>query len=268
MDNQKFITCIDESGVANLNNLGDTFLLSTVTINKKDFEIIEGYLRLLKRQYLSDDFATLHATDLFERHQTHYPQLSTGNRANAFVQELGHVIGSVPFDCRIYMVNKDQLRARHGYTPAPRRTSNTLNLELPYEASAQRAILDFARYLVEHDAKGEIIIESRLFKDSEFVQTFDTVRQRLGPGGTLQPLHGEVNDRITSLLIANKHQQNGGLELADLCAYVAYRHKKGDPDNRLAINMGLLNQLHAAIKKHAYKGADDRDKRLVYELSP
>ena len=53
---------IDESGDASLNNKGRFFFLSTVIISRSDFEIIQGYMKLLKRRFFMDDFKILHAS--------------------------------------------------------------------------------------------------------------------------------------------------------------------------------------------------------------
>lgn len=263
---QKYMTFIDESGVANLNSSGSVFFLSSVVIDKKDFGIIEGYLRLLKREYLGDDFKNLHATDLFERPKKCYPEL--GNKTNAFIYQLSTILRLIPYKTRLFYVDKDRLRQQLQYSPAKGKKPKGVNTEIAYEIASKQAINDFTQMLIENNAHGEIIIESRLFNDSQFVTSFDEVRKRVTPGGTPQPLYSEVIQRVTSLHIANKHQLDGGLEIADLCAYIGYRHKQGDPKKKVAVTPALIDTLYAGIKNHAYKSVNEKQKRLIYDVTP
>jgi len=242
---------IDESGVSSLNRKSDLFLLSSVIINKEDFEIVEGYIRLLKRRFLTDDYTNLHANELFETPDTSYPMLK-GKKLNGFLVALQHVLSETPYNVRVYSVDKTKLCTDLGYTPVPKKKSTTINLDMPYEIAATNAIRDFTRFLVERDASGEIIIESRLFSDAQFVSYFDSTRQHLKKGSVEDDLATEVKDRVTSLVIANKKQLNGGLEIADLCGYVEYRRLTGDPDSRLKVPMTALTAIHGVIKKHTY----------------
>lgn len=220
---------------------------------------------MVKRRYLGDDFKNLHATDLFERHTITYPEL--GTKTNAFITDLTNVIRAIPFRARLYHVDKDKLRQELQYTPAKGKKQANINTEIAYEIASKQAINDFTKLLIAEDASGEIIIESRLYNDSQFVVSFDELRKRVGPGGVTQPLYSDVVKRVTSLHIANKLHQDGGLEIADLCAYIGYRHKHGDPGNTVSVTPALVSNLYSCIKNHAYKGAEDTQKKLIYEVT-
>ena len=252
----KYYMFIDESGVAHLNNPAKDFVLSTVIISRDDFEIIEGYLRLLKRKFLNDDYKTIHTTDLFERPYNSYRKLFTPtNKVNAFIHELKTVLRMVPYKTCIYKVNKDKIRAKYSYKPAAGRKSKTLNLDIAYELASLEAIFDFTNLLTKEKCKGEIVIESRLHHDGKFVSYFDNARKASLPGGAANPLHAEVRERIPSLFIATKNSNNGGLELADIAAYISYRSIVGDPSKKLKVDEQRINELLGAIKISAYKGA-------------
>lgn len=251
----KYYMFIDESGIAHLNNPAKDFVLSAVIINRQDFEIIEGYLRLLKRKFLNDDYKNIHATDLFERPYMSYRKLFTsGNKVNAFIHELKGVLRMVPYRSCIYRVNKNKIRAKYSYKPAPGRKSTKLNLDMAYELASLEAIFDFTKLLKTEKCKGEIVIESRLHHDGKFVSYFDNARKANLPGGASNPLHTEVKDRIPSLFIATKNSNSGGLELADIASYVCYRRIIGDPSNKLKVDFQRIDDLHGVIKKSAHKG--------------
>jgi hypothetical protein len=52
-----------------------------------------------------------------------------------------------------------------------------------------------------------------------------------------------------------KNSNNGGLELADIAAYIAYRSIIGDPSKKLKVDDQRVNELLGAIKTSARKGA-------------
>lgn len=243
---------VDESGNSSLNRKTDLFLLGTVIIDKNDFEIVEGYMRLLKRRYFDDDFKLLHANEIFEDTKVKYPELM-GRKMNSFLGDLNHFLTVVPYLTRMYSINKPGILKELGYTPAPKKKEGGVNIDLPYERTSTRAIHDFAQYLLEEKKTGEIVIESRLFSDAKFVSYFDSARQEFKKGSSPDPRAKLTRQQVTSLSISNKLQGNGGLEIADLCCYIQYRMINGDPDNRLSIPMSKLQALSGVIKKHAYK---------------
>lgn len=247
---------IDESGDASLNHAGQHFILAAVIIKHEDLQIIEGYLRLLKRKFFADDHKILHATDLFERPYQKYRQLRRPrNVTGPFIQRLHDILDIIPYSSCVYYVDKNTLRAHHSYKPVKGKKSATLNLDLPYELAATSAILDFTNFLKSKHSKGEIVIESRLHKDSKFVEYFDNTRKSRFPGGNPNPRFNDVKDSIPSLLIFNKYSGNSGLEIADLVAYITYRKLYGDPQKRMKLTMQNVQNLNAAIQKSAYKGA-------------
>lgn len=256
---------IDESGDASLNHKGGDFILSTVIINKQDFEIIQGYMRLLKRKYFEDDYKVIHTTDLFERPYTKYRKLRKPNDiTNQFIHRLHDILVTIPYSSCVYRVDKNRVRAKHGYIPAPGRKPKTLNIDLPYELAATQAILDFTQFLKRKKTMGEIVIESRLHRDSNFVSYFDNTRKAKFPGGAPNPAFNDVKNRIPSLFISNKDSINNGLEIADIVAYITYREIIGDPQKRMKLSMDNVHQLNAAIKNSAYKGASTP--KLVHKI--
>lgn len=251
--NKTYLMFIDESGESSLNHVAKYFVLGTVVIRKDDSSIIEGYLRLLKRKFLNDDLKNIHATDLFERPYSCYRKLfRPQNRINAFVNQLSNILLNVPYKVGLYFVDKDKLRKRLGYIPKIGRKPIGFNIDLPYELCTLESIKDFTKLLIANRALGEIIIESRLNKDSAFVGYFDIARRRQSKGGVINPLSEETKDRINSLVIANKRTVNGGLEIADLCSYAAYRYLLGDPGRVLKINLAHIKGLFSSIRKNVY----------------
>jgi hypothetical protein len=246
---------VDESGDASLNHAGKDFYLAAVIIRQEDFKIIQGYLRLLKRKYLADDYYILHATDLFERPYMSYRRLlRPDDNVNKFINRLQQILMTIPFHSCIYHVDKDRQRTKHSYTPAKGKSRKGLNLDLPYELAATEAIIDFSKYLSKVKSTGEIVIESRLNKDSNFVGYFDNTRKPHFPGGISNPHFREVMNNIPSLFISNKDSGNVGLELADLAAYVTYRKFTGDPYAKMKLPKSLSDGLFYTIKKSAFRG--------------
>lgn len=239
---------IDESGISNLMSADTCFVLSTVIIDKDDFEIIQGYLRLLKRKFLLDDLKTLHATDLFERTYRCYRRLKKPrNVLNGFTVELSRILTNIPYHVGLYQVNKTRLKQNINF-PIVR----VDNLDLPYEKCSMEAIFDFTSFLKRNNADGEIVIESRMMHDSQFVGYFDKARTRQWAGGVTNHLANDVKDRINCLIIANKHYSSGGLEITDLCSYLTRRKEIGDPKRKLKINFKFLELLFSVIKKKVY----------------
>lgn len=249
---------IDESGDASLNNKGRFFFLSTVIISRSDFEIIQGYMKLLKRRFFMDDFKILHATDLFERPYQKYRRILTPkDNLNLFVRELQSILKTVPYHSAVYRVDKDQVRTKYGYIAAKGRKSKVLNLDLPYELASKQAIKKFTEFLKSKKSTGEIVIESRMHKDSKFVSYFDDARKSKYPGGIPNPLFNDIRKSIPSLFISNKDSGSIGLEIVDLVSYVTYRKEIGDPQARMKTGMDNVHQLYSAIKKSAYQGAPE-----------
>jgi len=140
---------VDESGVSNLNHSGRYFVLATIIIEKTDFEIIQGYLRLLKRKYFKNDLLNLHATDLYERPYMKYRTLiKPRNRINAFVMDLHTLLLTIPYQSGIYVIDKNIIRNQLSYSPGVRKNPPAgIDLNLPYEKCALRAFFDFAEFL-------------------------------------------------------------------------------------------------------------------------
>lgn len=244
---------VDESGDSNLNHPGKYFVLSAVLIKKSDFEIIEGYLRLLKRKFLGDDRKIIHTTDLFERPYVQYRKLYKPKyKVNQFIKELEGVLKNIPYQVGLYFVNKEIMRSKLSYIPAPKKRPTTINLDLPYEKCSLEAINDFTKFLVNHKVSGEIIIESRFSEDSNFVKYFDIARKVQLPGGIINPLAKEVMQRINTIVIGNKRMLNGGLEIADICSYTTYRSLVGDPKFNLKVDKRRLSCLQNVIGKNIY----------------
>lgn len=255
---------VDESGDASLNHKGQHFILSSVIISQDDFEIIQGYLRILKRKYFQDDFKVIHTTDLFERPYQKYRKLiKPRDDMGKFISRLQHTFSTIPFEPCSYHVDKDKLRAKHGYKPVKWKKPTSINIDLPYELTATRAILDFEKYLTSKKCMGEIVIESRLNKDSYFVRYFDNARKPTLPGGVANPRYKNVKDSIPSLFISNKDAGNVGLEIADIVAYATYRKIGGDPNNMMKLPMSFIDTLYSAIKISAKDGAR---KKLVHTV--
>jgi hypothetical protein len=255
----KYYMFIDESGESSLNHKGRYFILAAIIIDQQDFEFIQGYLRILKRKYFLDDFKVLHTTDLFERPYQKYRRLiKPRDNSNKFINRLQQILMTIPCHTCVYQVDKDQARTKYGYKPAKWRKSSVINVDLPYEVAATRAILDFEKFLTTRKATGEIVIESRLNKDRYFVEYFDNTRKPRFPGGIANPRHRHVMDSIPSLFISNKGAGNVGLELADVVAYVAYRRASGDSQQMMKLSMNHVNNLHSAIKISAHIGAPSR----------
>ena len=246
---------IDESGDASLNNKGKDFFLSTVIIERSDFEIIQGYMRLLKRSYFNDDHKIIHTTDLFERPYQKYRKLiAPKDRKNAFIHELHTILSTIPYHSCVYQVDKDKLRAKLKYIPAKGRKKAGINIDLPYEVASYDAIKDFTKFLAKQKSTGEIVIESRLHKDSNFVTYFDNLRKPNLPGGVPNPMFKDIHKSIPSLFISNKDSGNIGLEIADIVSYVTFREVVGDPQKKLKLSMSNVHVLNAAIKKSAHIG--------------
>lgn len=250
---KQYILFIDESGVANLNHGGKYFILSSVLIAKDDFNIIEGYLRLLKRKFLGKDLVNIHATDLCERTYQKYRRLKKPmNHVNPFLNELCAILRTVPYKTGLYSVDKDVVRSKFNFTPSKGKTIPNTNMDLPYEMCAFEAFFDFSQFLAGNKAYGEIVVESRFRKDGEFVRYFDIARSSKLAGNIYNPHASNVKERINSITICNKKIVDGGIEISDICAYAAYRVLEGDPKRMVKVSTLHINNIHHISTGHSY----------------
>ncbi len=251
--NNIYTLFIDESGVASLNHKGEVFVLSCILIKNDDIPIIQGYFKLLKREYFKNDCKTIHCTDLFERTYQAYRKLQVPvDRRNSFIARVVDTLKIVPFKSSIYYINKDRLRTKLRYKPYAGKKTTTFNFDLPYELLARQAILDFSLFLEKKKTTGEIIIESRQFNDQLFVGYFDNARKSKLKGNSTNPYAECARKRINSLSIANKNYSHTGLELADMGAYTMYRKKAGDSLHRMKLNIGFSNTINTVFKEKSY----------------
>ena len=223
-----YLLCIDESGRPSLEEDKDrAFVLAAVVIKKSDFEIIQGYLRFIKRNYIGDDMRILHATDLMEKTYLHYRKLALDpSKFYTFLNEIQSFLRNAPYQTNLYWVNKEPLIRKVGYVKKrdrdQRLSYKKINPDLPFEMCVTEAIKDFAKLLESKNAQGEILIESRGSYDRNFIEYFNKIRESKLEGGAHNPYHKVIKERISSIVIANKKNINGALELADLCAFTAY----------------------------------------------
>lgn len=253
INNNIYTLFIDESGVASLNHKGEFFVLSCILIKNEDIPIIQGYFKLLKREYFKNECKTIHCTDLFERTYQTYRKLQVPvDRRHSFVTRVEDTLKIVPFNSAIYFINKNQLRSKLNYKPYAGKKTSTFNFDLPYELLVKQAILDFSLFLEKKKTTGEIIIESRQFNDQLFVGYFDNARKSRLKGNSINPYAESARKRINSLSIANKNYSHTGLELADMGAYTMYRRKMGDTLHRMKLNIGFANTIHTIFKDKSY----------------
>lgn len=244
---------IDESGDSNLNHAGNIFILATTIIAEDDFQIIEGYLRLLKRKYLGDDMVNIHMTDLCERPYQNYRRLlKPKNKINSFFSELSSILRTVPYKIGIYTIDKDRLRGELGYKAGKKKKVDGINLDLPYEMCSLKAFEDFGNFLISNKGFGEITVESRFLKDGNFLYYFDKSRQYNLPGGKVNESAKVVHQRINSVTICNKKVVSGGLEIADITAYSNLRRISGDPMKHLKVNKNQILLINSILREHSY----------------
>lgn len=259
---------VDESGSSHLNHSGRFFILSTLIVSQEDFPILEGYLRLLKRDFLGDDFVNLHATDLYERTYMNYRKLLKPiNRTHKFLDSLGSALSSMPYMTGLYFVDKNILRKSLSYTPGKKKNLPNADINLPYQLAACTAFADYASFLNDVKSHGEVIAESRFGNDGDFVGYFDLARRQNLPGGITNAYAKIVHSRINSIRISNKRLVDSGLELADLFAYVVYRHLEGDPNNRVTLSRERLSEIYNIAKSKTYLKANNGNKIGVKKVS-
>ena len=222
-------------------------------VDSKDFSIVEGYLRLLKRNYFGYDMIGLHATDLFERTYMKYRRLVRPvKRANAFLDTLQITLKTIPISVGIYHVDKDEVRKQYNYKPAPRKNLPGVDMNIVYQKATLQAFYDFANYLEERNAYGEVIVESRFGRDGDFMGYFDLARKKNQPGNVINLFADIVHKRINSVKISNKKTVDSGLEVADLISYCTYRNFEGDPGNRVKLSSTRIQSIYNIAKQRTY----------------
>ncbi len=247
---ERFILFIDESGKSKLSDEGDNILLCGLIINKDLHSAVSSYMISLKGNSGILPDQNIHAFDLFEdefrllkkkrRDRTGYrvthAQISVlFERMCHLIQgtEMKHLI--VRLDKRTYQKRIEKAAKKNKIVPkliVERIKKAGLN-DFLYEGLTRKLILEFAHFLEENDAYGEVVAESRRNGDSEVLNAFLAATQSSNyeMGTVYQKWSGYAHARISSLTFQNKKGLSFGLEVADLFAWAHYNSQYGIKPN-------------------------------------
>ncbi len=254
---EKYILFIDESGKSKLSDQGDIILLCGFVINKDLHTALSSYMVSLKENSKISPAQNIHAFDIFEdefknlNKRVRREKWVTYSQIDTFFERLNHLLQgtemqylTVQLDKTIFQSKIEKRAKKLGITGKPiiKALKKAGLQDFIYEGLARKLILEFAHFLEQKDAQGEIIAESRRNDDTAVLNAFVDATQtsKYEEGTVYNAWSKQAFSRIHSLTFQNKRGLSFGLEIADLLAWTTYNlqcgrkncHKYSDAHNR------------------------------------
>lgn len=239
----EYILFLDESGKTGILDVGpDSFLLSGLILDKDLHSALSSYMLSLKEKFNIPADENIHAFDLFEAERRRNTNTTGGkhrkipySHIDSFFKTLSHLINGTDIHSLILIIDKqivkDKICTVAGRKGAsPRAVLNFLKREnlndFLYETLARKMILEFAHFLEQNEAHGEVVAESRRDADGTVLRAFMTATN--SDTFVNSPRYSGWArtgfNRIHSLTFQNKKGLSFGLEIADLFGW-AYFHR-------------------------------------------
>jgi hypothetical protein len=234
---------IDEPGTANINEYRDTFFVISGIILESQFDHdVTSYFTFLKRRYGLQEQVNFHAAEFFENKNNKLFNTISDDTAKEFCYSLGEFLKTIPLNIVSHAIDKNLLRAVLKMPENLPHGTKKLTLEdrdIGYQIIVRKLLFEFTSHLIKQESFGSVIAESRRESDKVFLQAFlesqESFRFREKP--YYYSISDEARKRISSVRFENKRGLTGGLEIADICSYVVYRH--------------LHNSLHTSLDRGA-----------------
>jgi hypothetical protein len=245
----EYILYLDESGIANLAQLGDRyFIISTLTVEVNADSELSGYLKHLKRRHGFKESDSLHAFELFEKKESPI-HIKDNKQCKKFTESIIEFIENAPFNIHTYVIDKEMLcsiiSAPKGYRfKGSKRHAE--DKEFAYEVLVRKILFDYAKFLSLKKSLGAIIAESRGNADSLVIRSFNMAQSKEETDNEKRTkIKERVRETIHSICFANKKSVRSGLELADMISYCANLELNGKMKKRDARG---LKQMWEKIK--------------------
>lgn len=213
----KYRLYIDESGTASFKNMAGNnkyLTLSGIIIKSTDINKINYNLNELKSNYFNYDIdlknIILHREDIYNKRKG-FESLSDDFVKENFNRDLITFLTSENYIIIGVTINKEA------------RVKKYKNPHDPYTTALETLIKRYVLFLEEHDAKGDILLESRNKDDN---QTLENIYKEIYANGTkrnrqevdMEPTRFQTRLTSKSLKFKSKSENLAGLQIADLLA--------------------------------------------------
>jgi hypothetical protein len=190
--------------------------------------ITTSYFNLLKRRYSIPETVNFHATDFFERPVDAFEEKVSEDKIREFCFSLGEFIQTIPMYIFAHAIRKNDLRTYLKIPPAfieHKKKTPTEDRDVAYEILIRHLLLEYGNFLSKEDALGLVTAESRREADQVLLRAYIYALQpsRYKSNPKYFALSNEARQRIISLSFENKQVLTGGLEIADLSAYMIHK---------------------------------------------
>ena len=233
----EYILFIDESGKSSFSDIGDTFLLSAVIINKDLHSALSSYMVSLKEKAGIPVNENIHAFELFEKEEIKAGKVSY-SKVNTFFSRLSSLIEGAEIKAFVFVVDKTYYKSLITREATKKTTTekalisflkkNRVN-DFLYEALTRKAILEFGHFLEQEGGSGEVMAESRRQDDEAVLNAFicATRDSTFVNPSRYRTWAKSSFERIHSLKFQNKKGLSFGLEIADLFGWAHFNTIKG-----------------------------------------
>ena len=213
----KYRLYIDESGTASFKNMAGNnkyLTLSGIIIKSTDVNEINYNLNELKLNYFNYDIdqknIILHREDIYNKRKG-FESLSDEFVKECFNRDLINFLESQNYVIIGVTINKEA-RVKKYKTPHD-----------PYTTALETLIKRYVLFLEEHNAKGDILLESRNKDDNKVLEKIYTDiycngTKRNRQEVDMEPVRFQTRLTSKSLKFKNKSENLAGLQIADLLA--------------------------------------------------
>lgn len=213
----KYRLYIDESGTASFKNMAGNnkyLTLSGIIIKSTDVNKINFDLNELKLNYFNYDVdqknIILHREDIYNKRNGFEP-LADENVKMCFNRDLINFLESENYSIIGVTINKEA-RMKKYKTPHD-----------PYTTALETLIKRFVLFLEEHNAKGDILLESRNKNDNKILEIiykeiYNNGTKRNRKEVDMEPIRFQTRLTSKCLKFKNKSENLAGLQIADLLA--------------------------------------------------
>lgn len=242
----RYILFIDESGKSKLSDEGDYILLCGLIINKDLHTAVSNYMISLKRNSDISTEQNLHAFDIFEdefrllrrKNPSKNEYRITHSKISTLFERIYNLIDGTEMKYLIVTLDKKIYQDKIKRAARKQNVSKQVLIDklkksnmndFLYQGMTQKLILEFAHFLDENNAQGEVVAESRRNGDAEVLNAFlgATQSSNYEEGTIYRSWSMKAHNLIHRLTFENKKGLSFGLEIADLFAWSHYNNTFG-----------------------------------------
>lgn len=228
------ILALDESGKASYNHSSELFVLSGVILPEKFKDILDRKMRKLKRKYFNNEDIVFHSRDML-RKKGPFSALRDKKKEISFWSEFISILNSPQISMLFVIVDKKKAR-KCGWQP-----------ETILKRAYMRILGDFSNnHLLGRNCGGKIVSESDPSQDFYLIHAHNHI-QGVGTGGKRGISPKEYREKITSLSLVKKLNQDIDVQIADTLAIIAgvkygYKKNKNKIDKVTQMKLRLIER--------------------------